>query len=128
MKGIKLAKSALIGAVGAMLVGVLLSMLLAALVHGGVIPMSGMAYGAWVITLLAGIAAGILASGISGQMRLPMALSAGGIYLLLALVLRGLIFGSMGQRPWITVIVLCLGALGGAMTQSGGKTRRRRVR
>ena len=128
MKGIKLAKSALIGAVGAMLVGVLLSMLLAALVHGGVIPMSGMAYGTWVITLLAGIAAGILASGISGQMRLPMALAAGGIYLLFALVLRGLIFGSMGQCPWITVIVLCLGALGGAMTQSGGKTRRRRVR
>ena len=128
MKGIKLAKSALIGAVGAMLVGVLLSMLLAVLVHGGVIPVSGMAYGAWVITLLAGIAAGILASGISGQMRLPMALAAGGIYLLLALVLRGLIFGSMGQRPWITVIVLCLGTLGGAMTQSGGKTRRRRVR
>ena len=128
MKGIKLAKSALIGAIGAMLVGVLLSMLLAALVHGGVITMSGMAYGTWVITLLAGIAAGILASGISGQMRLPMALAAGGIYLLLALVLRGLIFGSMGQRPWITVIVLCLGALGGAMTQSRGKTRRRRVR
>ena len=128
MKGIKLAKSVLIGAVGAMLVGLILSMLLAALVHGGVVPVSGMAYGAWVITLLAGIAAGILASGISGQMRLPMALAAGGIYLLLALVLRGLIFGSMGERPWITVIVLCLGALGGAMTQSGGKTRRRRVR
>lgn len=128
MKGIKLAKSVLIGAVGAMLVGLILSMLLAALVHGGVVPMGGMAYGAWVITLLAGIAAGILASGISGQMRLPMALAAGGIYLLLALVLRGLIFGSMGERPWITVVVLCLGALGGAMTQSGGKTRCRRVR
>ena len=125
MKGIKLAKSVLIGAVGAMLVGLILSMLLAALVHGGVVPVSGMAYGAWVI---AGITAGILASGISGQMRLPMALAAGGIYLLLALVLRGLIFGSMGERPWITVVVLCLGALGGAMTQSGGKTRRRRVR
>ena len=87
-----------------------------------------MTYGTWGITLLAGIAAGILASGISGQMRLPMALAAGGIYLLLALALRGLIFGSMGERPWITVIVLFLGALGGAMTQSGGKTRRRRVR
>ena len=128
MKGIKLAKSVLVGAVGAMLVGLLLSMLLAALVHGGVIPMGGMAYGAWGITLIAGIAAGALASGISGQMRLPMALAAGGIYLLLALVLRVLIFGSMGERPWITVIVLCLGALGGAMTQSSGKTRRRRVR
>lgn len=128
MKGIKLAKSVLIGAVGAMLVGLILSMLLAALVHGGVVPMGGMTYGTWGITLLAGIAAGILASGISGQMRLPMALAAGGIYLLLALALRGLIFGSMGERPWITVVVLCLGALGGAMTQSGGKTRRRRVR
>lgn len=128
MKGIKLAKSVLIGAVGAMLVGLILGMLLAALVHGGVVPMGGMAYGAWAITLLAGAAAGILASGISGQLRLPMALAAGGIYLLLALVLQGLIFGSMGEHPWITVIVLFLGALCGAMTQSGGKTRRRRVR
>ncbi len=128
MKGIKLAKSVLIGAVGAMLVGLLLSMLLAALVHGGMIPMGGMTYGAWGITLLAGITAGVLASGISGRMRLPMALTAGGIYLLLALVLRGLIFGSMGARPWITVIVLCVGALGGAMTQSGRKTHRHRVR
>ena len=41
MKGIKLAKSVLIGAVGAMLVGLILSMLLAALVHGGVVPMGG---------------------------------------------------------------------------------------
>lgn len=128
MKGIKLAKSALIGALGAMIVGVILSMLLTTLVHSGMLPMAGMAYGAWGITLLAGIAAGVLAAGISGQMRLPMALAAGGIYLLLALILRGLIFGSMGDRPWMTAVILCLGALGGAVTQSGGKTRHRRVR
>ena len=128
MKGIKLAKSAVIGALGAMLVGVILSMLLATLVHSGMMPVGGMTYGAWGITLLAGIAAGVLAAGISGQMRLPMALAAGGIYLLLALVLRGMIFGSMGDRPWVTAVILCLGALCGAVTQSGGKTRRRRVR
>lgn len=128
MKGIKLAKSVGIGTVGAMITALVLGMIAAALIHGGAVPVSGMAYCAWGITLVAGIAAGILAAGISGQMRLPMALAAGGIYLLLALVLRGLIFGSFGERPWITVILICLGALGGAMTQSGGKTRRHRVR
>ena len=87
-----------------------------------------MAYCAWGITLVAGIAAGMLAANITGQMRLPMALAAGGIYLLLALILRGLIFGSLGEKPWIIASVICLGAMGGAMTQSGGKTRRRRVR
>ena len=128
MKGIKLAKGILIGAAGAMLVAVILSALFSLLVHSGAVPMGGMRYVAWGVTLIAGIAAGILAAGITGQMRLPMALAAGGIYLLLALVLRGLLFGSMGERPWITVILLCLGALGGAMTQSREKTRRRRVR
>ena len=128
MKGIKLAKGILIGVAGAMLAAVILSALFSLLVHSGAVPMGGMRYVAWGVTLIAGIAAGILAAGITGQMRLPMALAAGGIYLLLALVLRGLLFGSMGERPWITVILLCLGALGGAMTQSRGKTRRRRVR
>lgn len=128
MKGIKLAKGILIGAAGAMLAAVILSALFSLLVHSGAVPMGGMRYVAWGVTLIAGIAAGILAAGVTGQMRLPMALAAGGIYLLLALVLRGLLFGSMGERPWITVILLCLGALGGAMTQSHGKTRRRRVR
>ncbi len=128
MKGIKLAKSALIGAVGAMITALILGMIAAALIHGGAVPANGIACCAWGITLAVGIIAGILAAGISGQMRLPMALAAGGLYLLLALVLRGLIFGSFGERPWITVILICLGALGGAMTQSGGKTRRRRVR
>ena len=99
-----------------------------AMIHGGIIPMGGMAYCAWGITLVAGIAAGMLAANITGQMRLPMALAAGGIYLLLALILRGLIFGSLGEKPWIIAAVICLGAMGGAMTQSGGKTRRRRVR
>ena len=128
MKGIKLAKGILIGVAGAMLAAVILSALFSLLVHSGAVSMGGMRYVAWGVTLIAGIAAGILAAGITGQMRLPMALAAGGIYLLLALVLRGLLFGSMGERPWITVILLCLGALGGAMTQSRGKTRRRRVR
>lgn len=128
MKGIKLAKGILIGTAGAMLASVILSALFSLLVHSGAIPMGGMHYGAWGITLIVGITAGVLAAGITGQMRLPMALAAGGIYLILALVLRGLLFGSMGERPWITVILLCLGALGGAMTQSHGKTRRRRVR
>lgn len=128
MKGIKLAKSVGIGAAGAMITALILGMIAAALIHGGAMPTNGMVYCAWGITLMAGIVAGVLAAGVSGQMRLPMALAAGGIYLLLALVLRGLIFGSLGERPWITVILICLGALGGAMTQSGGKTRRRRVR
>lgn len=64
------------------------------------------------ITLVAGIVAGMLAANITGQMRLPMALAAGGIYLLLALILRGLIFGNLGEKPWITVIVICLGGHG----------------
>ena len=128
MKGIKLAKGIGIGAAGAMVTALILGMIAAAMIHGGVIPMGGMTYCAWGITLLAGIVAGMLAANITGRMRLPMALAAGGIYLLLALILRGLIFGSLGEKPWITVIVICLGTMGGAMTQSGGKTRRRRVR
>ena len=128
MKGIKLAKGIVIGAAGAMVTALILGTIAAAMIHGGVIPVGGMAYCAWGITLVAGIAAGILAANITGQMRLPMALAAGTSYLQLGPVLRGLIFGSLGEKPWITVIVICLGAMGGAMTQSGGKTRRRRVR
>ena len=122
MKGIKLAKGIGIGAAGATVTALILGTIAAAMICGGILPMGGMAYCAWGITLAAGIVAGMLAANITGQMRLPMALAAGGIYLL------GLIFGSLGEKPWITVIVICLGAMGGAMTQSGEKTRRRRVR
>ena len=128
MNGIKLAKEIGIDAAGATVTALILGMVAAAMIHGGILPMGGMDYCAWGIALLAGIAAGMLAANITGQMRLPMALAAGGIYLLLALILRGLIFGSLGEKPWITVIAICMGAMGGAMTQSGGKTRRRRVR
>ena len=111
-----------------MVTALILGTIAAAMIHGGVIPVGGMAYCAWGITWLRELRPEVLAANITGQMRLPMALAAGGIYLLLALILRGLIFGSLGEKPWITVIVICLGAMGGAMTQSGGKTRRRRVR
>ncbi len=127
MKGIKLAKGIGIGAAGAMVTTLIFGGIVASMIHSGIVPLGGMAYCAWGITLLAGIVAGMLAANITGKMRLPMALAAGGMYLLLALILRGLIFGSLGEKPWITVIVICIGAMGGAIIQSGGKTHRRRV-
>lgn len=58
MKGIKLAKGIVIGAAGAMVTALVLGTIAAAMIHGGIIPMGGMAYCAWGITLVAGIAAG----------------------------------------------------------------------
>ena len=44
MKGIKLAKGIVIGAAGAMVTALILGTIAAAMIHGGIIPMGGMAY------------------------------------------------------------------------------------
>ena len=124
MKGLELPRALLWGTGGGMLLTAALSALLAALIGGGVLPAGSMTYAAWGISLLSGVFCGILAAGQAGRMRLPAALGAAAVYLLLALVLRGLIFGTMGKRAWLPALLFFLGSLIGCMTQAGKTTRK----
>ena len=76
------------------------------------------------ISAAAGLAAGISASAKLGRARLPAAVGAAGCYLLLTLVLRGVVFGTLGQMPWATAAAVMAGAFAAAIMQSGKKKRR----
>ena len=124
MKGLELPRAMLWGTSGGMLLTAALAALLAALIDGGVLPAGSMTYAAWAIALLSGVSCGILAAARADRLRLPAALGAAAVYLLLALVLRGLIFGTVGKRAWLPALLLVLGSLIGGMTQAGKNTRK----
>lgn len=46
------------------------------------------------------------------------------VSMLLTLVLRGVVFGTLGQMPWATAAAVMAGAFAAAIMQSGKKKRR----
>lgn len=120
MKNLEIPKAMGWGVVCGMAVSMLLAAAVAGAIHGGAAPMEWIRYLAWGISA----AAGISASAKLGRARLPAAVGAAGCYLLLTLVLRGVVFGTLGQMPWATAAAVMAGAFAAAIMQSGKKKRR----
>ena len=114
MKNLEIPKAMGWGVVCGMAVSMLLAAAVAGAIHGGAVPMEWIRYLAW----------GISASAKLGRARLPAAVGAAGCYLLLTLVLRGVVFGTLGQMPWATAAAVMAGAFAAAIMQSGKKKRR----
>ena len=124
MKNLEIPKAMVWGAVCGMAVSLLLAAGVAGALHTGAVPMGWIRYLAWVSSAAAGLAAGLTAAAKLGRARLPAAMGAAGCYLLLAQILRGVIFGTLGQTPWATAAAVLAGAFAAALTQSGKKKRR----
>ena len=124
MKNLEIPKAMGWGVVCGMAVSMLLAAAVAGAIHGGAAPMEWIRYLAWGISAAAGMAAGISASAKLGRARLPAAVGAAGCYVLLTLVLRGVVFGTLGQMPWATAAAVMAGAFAAAIMQSGKKKRR----
>ena len=101
----------------------LLCIPISALILSGAIPQSGLGIFAGMITAVCCFLGGYVAAKRAGKMPLPVALLAAGLYLLIGFILRGLIFGGVGSRPWIMVIVAAVAAVIGSMAAAGKKTK-----
>ena len=106
------------------LVALLLSAVAAALISGEVLPVGAQKPICWVIGAVAAFLGAVICAGRAGQQRLPLCLVAAAVYLLLAFVLRGLLFEEVGSQPWLVPVLTVLGSVLGALITSGKKKRR----
>lgn len=106
------------GVLSALAVSLMLSAAAAALAGTGTLPAGALKYAAWLVSLLAGLVGGFFTAKQAGKQRLPLALAAAGIYLLLIFVLRGLIFRSVSSQPWWIPVWTVAGAVIGALWAS----------
>lgn len=103
-----------------------LAALFAAFLNAGILPLSGGKVLGVIGVFLACLAGGwVISRGLSG-LRLPFALMTAGVLLLLTFVLRGLIFGTVGEGVLLTVLAGFLGAAIGAGFGAGKSGRRRK--
>lgn len=114
----------LFGVVTILVISLGLSALAAALIGGGILPISASGAAAWGITVIASLLGALICAGKAGEKRLPLCLASGVIYLLLAFILRGLMFGEVAGRPWIVPVCVLLGSLLGALASSKKKRRK----
>lgn len=91
---------------------------LAALVESGLFSAGVLSAASWGITLVAGLLGGLVTAKCAGKLRLPLALTAVLCYLLLIFVLRGLIFRTVGETPWLIPIWAVAGGVIGALLAS----------
>lgn len=113
-------KAVLMGTGATLGLSMALTALTAALLGGGILP-ENLIVPACVITALAALAGGMTAAGNAGSLKLPMALASGAVYLLIVFVLRGLLYGSVGERPWLMPLMAMVGALAGGLLSAGRK-------
>ena len=97
----------------------------AAVIGAGTLPVSALPALSCGITCLAAAVGGAVCGVKAGTARLPLSLAVSGLYLIAAFVLRGVLFGTMGERPWILVLSAAAGALIGAVLSSKRPRRRR---
>ncbi len=108
-------------AVCLVLCGVCSAMILSGILGEGAMPVLG-----WLVTALGCFFGAVTAAGKSGTKKLPMALIAVGLYVLSVFILRGICFGSAGERAWITALIALMAGVLGALAGTGKKQRRRR--
>jgi FtsH-binding integral membrane protein len=119
-------KALLWGVAGMLLVSLGVGALIAALVESGMFRAGVLPAASWGITLIAGLFGGLITAKSAGKLRLPLALAAVLCYLLLIFILRGLIFRTVGETPWIIPIWAAAGGVIGALLASSGGGKRRR--
>jgi FtsH-binding integral membrane protein len=98
----------------------------AALVESGMIRAGVLPAASWGITMLAGLFGGLATAKRAGKLRLPLAIAAAVCYLLLIFILRGLLFRTVGQTPWMIPIWTLAGGVIGALIASSGNGKRHR--
>ena len=115
---IKLSKGAALGAVFCFVVSLLLAALVSALISSGTLPGEGIAFAVPVITLISAGIGGMIAARKAGSQRLAAALLCAVLYLLVAFVLRGLIYGSVSQKAWLIPALAAGGSVLGSILAS----------
>lgn len=98
--------------------------LTAALVGGGLLPVGAMGPAACIVTVAAALLGALLCGKRAGKARLPLCLCTWAVYLLIVFVLRGLIFKTVGESPWVIPCCGLVGAIPGALLSSRQKRRR----
>lgn len=119
-------RSGLAGAVVTLAVSLVLSAVCSGLFVSGILPAGFMQAAAWVITFAACFLGALTAARQANVMPLPVALLAVGLYLAVIFVLRGLVFQSVGDRPYIVILLALLSCISGAVTGSGKGGKRRK--
>jgi FtsH-binding integral membrane protein len=114
------------GVAGMLLVSLGVGAVMAALVERGMFRANVLPAASWGITLAAGLVGGLITAKSAGKLRLPLALAAVLCYLLLIFILRGLIFRTVGETPWIIPIWAAVGGVIGALLASGRGRKRHR--
>jgi FtsH-binding integral membrane protein len=114
------------GVAGMLLASLGLGAVIAALVESGMFHASVLPAASWGITLVSGIFGGLITAKSAGKLRLPLALAAVLCYLLLIFILRGLIFRTVGETPWMIPVWTAAGGVIGALLASSGTGKRRR--
>ena len=114
-----------IGGAAAMAVTLALCMIAAALIAGGLIPLDAAGGIAIAICLCASWGGALLGAKRAGEKKLPAAMAAAGVYLLLMLTVKGLAFrGAFTHAAYLIPAAALGGALAGLM--AARKKRRRR--
>ena len=112
------------GAAAMLVLSLVLSAVAAALLSAEILPVGAEKVVCWVITALSAFLGALLCARRAGEKRLPLCVAAGVVYLLLAFVLRGLIFKEVGPQPWVVPVLVLVGSALGALASSGKKKRR----
>ena len=107
-------------------VAVLLAAICAGAVVCGLIPETAIGVVGALLTLLAAVSGGVMVGKAASGGALPKALGAAAGYLLLVFILRGTVFGTVGEGAWIPVVAAVFGAVGGVCLTAGRKKKRTR--
>lgn len=112
------------GVAAMMVLSLLLSAVAAALISAELLPVGAEKVICWVITALSAFLGALICARRAGEKRLPLCVASGVVYLLLAFVLRGLIYKEVGPKPWAIPVLALAGSALGALAASGKKKRR----
>jgi len=94
---------------------------LAALLRSGRVPLGVMMWLGPLVALLAAFAGAFLCSRITPKARLPVCAACGVGYLLLAMLLRGVLFRGLGGVSWMIAACVILGSVLASLLPSGGR-------
>ena len=103
------------GAVVMFVLSVTLTALSAVLIRGGMLPSGGTPATVCVIAFISALIGGICCAAYAKKAKLPLCLASVAVFLLCIFVLRGLIFRTVGDRPWLIPVWAVIGAVLGAL-------------
>ncbi len=127
MKNLSEIKVVVTGIAVIIFVGAVLAAICSGAVLWGWLPEGFLRVVGAVVTFLAAMTGGGVVGRCASGGALPKALLAAAGYLILVFILRGILFGSVGERAWLPVLAALLGAIIGVLLTAGkGKKRHRR--